>query len=64
MSDHVPEAGEMPRRKEDGRGGRRLALALTLILLAACQHGQTSYNRSTGTWSMPFGTGSSRGGQN
>jgi hypothetical protein len=64
MSDRVPGAEGMPRRQARGRGSRRLALALVLVLLAACQHGQTSFNRSTGTWSVPLGTGSSRGGQN
>jgi len=35
-----------------------LAIALAVVVLAACEHGNLSYNRSTGTFNLPFGPGS------
>ena len=38
---------------------RWLAVALGMLVLAACQHGNVTYNQSTGTFGMPLGAGSS-----
>jgi hypothetical protein len=38
---------------------RWLAVALSMVLLAACQHGNLTYNQSTGAFAMPLGAGSS-----
>jgi hypothetical protein len=38
---------------------RSLAVALAMVLLAACQHGNLTYNQSTGAFAMPLGAGSS-----
>lgn len=38
---------------------RWLAVALAMVVLAACQHGNLSYSRDTGAFSMPLGAGSS-----
>jgi hypothetical protein len=39
---------------------RWVAVLMAATLLAACEHGSMSYNRSTGTFNMPFGQGSNR----
>lgn len=39
---------------------RWLVIALALTALAACEHGNLSYSRSTGSFSLPFGSGSQR----
>jgi hypothetical protein len=41
-----------------GRAGRWLAAALALAALAGCEHGQLSFNRDTGQFSVPIGAGS------
>ena len=38
---------------------RWLAVALAMVVLAACQHGNLTYNQSTGSFAMPLGAGSS-----
>jgi hypothetical protein len=38
---------------------RWLAVALAMVVLAACQHGNLTYNQSTGAFGMPLGAGSS-----
>ena len=56
---------DVERRAHGTRVGdarRWLALGVVAMLLAACEHGNVSYNRSTGTWALPFGHGSA--GQN
>ncbi len=40
---------------------RLLAAVLLLLALAACEHGQLSYNSSSGTFNLPFGSGSHQG---
>jgi hypothetical protein len=40
-------------------GTRWLAVALAMVVLAACQHGNLTYNQSTGAFAMPLGAGSS-----
>jgi hypothetical protein len=41
-----------------GRVGRWLAAALALAVLAGCEHGDLSFNRDTGQFSIPIGAGS------
>ena len=38
---------------------RWLAVALAMVVLAACQHGNLTYSRDTGGFHMPLGAGSS-----
>ena len=38
---------------------RWLAVALAMVVLAACQHGDLTYSQSTGAFHMPLGAGSS-----
>ena len=40
---------------------RLLAAVLLMLALAACEHGQLSYNSSSGTFNLPFGSGSHQG---
>ena len=52
-----PEAG---RQSDRGSTARRwLAVALAMVVLAACQHGDLSFSRTTGSFHMPLGAGSS-----
>ena len=44
-----------------GRAARWVAAALALALLAACEHGSPSFDRSTGQWTVPLGPGSRQG---
>jgi hypothetical protein len=37
-----------------------LTMVIAVALLSGCEHGNMAYNRSTGTFNMPFGQGSSR----
>lgn len=60
MSDRVPSP-EPPAERHTldvGRAGRRLAAALALAALAGCEHGQLSFDRDTGQFSIPIGAGS------
>ena len=41
-----------------GRVGRWLVVALAFAALAGCEHGQLSFNRDTGQFSVPIGAGS------
>ena len=41
-----------------GRAGRWLVAVLALATLAACEHGQLSFNRDTGQFGIPIGAGS------
>ena len=51
--------GSSPQPAERWRGtGRWLLLALALVALAGCEHGQLSFNRDTGQFSVPIGAGS------
>jgi hypothetical protein len=50
----------MPAGGHAGNGGRILAAALALAVLAGCEHGQLSFNRDTGQFSVPIGQGSNR----
>jgi hypothetical protein len=43
------------------QAGRWLAAALALALLAACEHGSPSFDRSTGQFTVPLGPGSRQG---
>ena len=47
-----------------GRQGRRLAAAVILVLLAGCEHGQLSFDSSTGQFNLPIGAGSGHEGTN
>jgi len=38
---------------------RWLAVAFVMVVLAACQHGNLTFSRSTGAFAMPLGAGSS-----
>ena len=38
---------------------RWLTVALAMVVLAACQHGELTYSQSSGAFSMPLGAGSS-----
>ena len=65
MSERRSGLGAAARWGRGGLGvaGRCLAAAILLAVLAACQHGAATYDRSTGTWGVPLGPGSNRGGQ-
>jgi hypothetical protein len=59
MSDRAPQ--QTPAESDRAVGGRTagwLAAALVLAVLAACEHGQLSYDRSTGQFRVPIGAGS------
>jgi hypothetical protein len=60
MSDQAlsPEQPAERHRVPVGGVGRWLAAALALALLAGCEHGQLSFNRETGQFSVPIGAGS------
>ena len=60
MSDRAPSP-EQPAERHTvnfGRAGRWLAAALALAVLAGCEHGQLSFDRSTGQFNLPIGAGS------
>jgi len=64
---HLAQSSERPAERPSlliGRGGRRAAAALILVLLAGCEHGQLSFDNSTGQFSLPIGAGSSHQGSN
>jgi hypothetical protein len=53
------------RRPEETRRRRRwLAAALTLIALAGCEHGELTFDRTTGQFRLPIGGGSREPGTN
>jgi hypothetical protein len=57
MTDRVsPESRAPP-----GRAGRWLAAALALAALAGCEHGDLSFDSSTGQFRIPLGAGSGQG---
>jgi hypothetical protein len=60
MSDRGPPPARPAehQRAAFGRAGRWLAAALALAVLAGCEHGQLSFNRDTGQFSVPIGAGS------
>jgi hypothetical protein len=63
MSHRAPPA-EMPaesHRGLTGAVGRWLAAALALAVLAGCEHGSLSFDKSTGQFKLPVGAGSGRG---
>jgi len=60
MSDRGPSPG-LPAEHQYtrlGQAGRWLAAALALAVLAGCEHGELSFNRDTGQFSVPIGAGS------
>jgi hypothetical protein len=60
MSDRGPSPG-LPAehsRTRLGQAGRWFAAALALAVLAGCEHGELSFNRDTGQFSVPIGAGS------
>jgi hypothetical protein len=59
-----PEVAAGSHRVSAGRAGRWLAAGLALALLAACEHGSPSFDRSTGQWTVPLGPGSRGQGSN
>ena len=64
---HRAQMPERPAERSSlpiGRQGRRLATAVILVLLAGCEHGQLSFDNSTGQFSLPIGAGSSHEGSN
>ena len=54
---YYARSGTMARGND---AARWLAVILAVALLTACEHGSMSYNRSTGTFNMPFGQDSNR----
>jgi hypothetical protein len=65
MSDRAPAEGPAESyRGVAGRAGRWLAAALALAVLAACEHGPISFDRSTGQFKVPVGAGSRGQGSN
>jgi len=46
------------KRASAGRAARWFVLAMALAALAGCEHGQLSFNRDTGQFSVPIGAGS------
>jgi len=52
-----PQAGRQSDR--GGTARRWLAVALAMVVLAACQHGDLTFSRNTGSFHMPLGAGSS-----
>jgi len=60
MSDRGPSPGlpAQHHRARLGQAGRWLAAALALAVLAGCEHGELSFNRDTGQFSVPIGAGS------
>jgi hypothetical protein len=53
-------ASAQGRAGKVSRSGWWFAMLLAVPLLTACEHGSMTYNRSTGTFNMPFGVGSNR----
>ncbi|HTO81417.1 MAG TPA: hypothetical protein VMQ73_04235 [Methylomirabilota bacterium] len=50
------------RFREQVRGlCRGLVAALAIAVLAGCEHGSLSYDRSSGTFNLPIGAGSHQG---
>jgi hypothetical protein len=61
MADRVADGS---RRLVAGRVGRWLAAALALAVLAGCEHGSLSFDKSTGQFKLPVGAGSRGQGSN
>ena len=53
------KAGTQCHPGASSTAARWLAVALAMVVLAACQHGNLTYNQSTGAFAMPLGAGSS-----
>jgi len=47
-----------------GRAARRAAAMLALAVLAGCEHGQLSFDQSSGQFRLPVGGGSREPGTN
>jgi hypothetical protein len=65
MADRAP--AEWPaesHRLVAGGAGRWLAVALALGVLAGCEHGSLSFDKSTGQFKVPVGAGSRGQGSN
>jgi len=60
MSNHslAREISPRPHRSSVGRPAVWLVAALALVVLAACEHGNLSYDSSTGSFNLPIGAGS------
>ncbi len=59
MSDRAPAAGPAGSHLGvAGRAERWLAAALALAVLAGCEHGPISFDRSSGQFKVPVGAGS------
>jgi hypothetical protein len=59
MTDRAPaEAPAEGHRGVPGPVGRWLAAALALAVLAGCEHGPISFDRSSGQFKVPVGAGS------
>jgi len=54
----MSDRGAFPERLGRVRVGYWLAAALLAAALAGCEHGQLSFNRDTGQFSVPIGAGS------
>jgi hypothetical protein len=62
MADRAPADGPgESHRSVAGRVGRWLAAALALAVLAGCEHGSLSFDKSTGQFKLPVGAGSRQG---
>ena len=59
MTDRVPAERPAESRRWVARGaGRWLIAALALAVLAGCEHGSLSFDRSSGQFKLPVGAGS------
>lgn len=63
MSDRAssPQTPAKRRGAPASAAGRWLAAALALAVLAGCEHGQLSFDQSTGQFRLPIGAGSGQG---
>ena len=60
MIERLLSAG-FPQKRHHVRGGTVcwwLAASLATAVLAGCEHGNLSYDQSTGTFNLPIGAGS------
>jgi len=51
------KTGTQCHPRVSGTATRWLAVALAMVVLAACQHGNLTYSQSTGAFHMPLGAG-------